>query len=121
MQVVAAGLCDHVDHASQYAAKLRAIGMRNDLEFLDGIDDGRYRVSALERSEVIQTVHEKEIATVGLPVDGRKCERRTHRNGCPESARTPSHAVLRNADGRHARSQRQQLRKISAVQRKIIT
>ncbi len=103
---VGAGLGDHVDDATKYRAELSAIGVGNDLELLYGVYDGWYRICALEGAEVIQTIGEKEVATVRLTVNRRKDERGAHGNRGTETAGSSTHTVLRHADGRHARSQR---------------
>ncbi len=94
--------------------------MGNDLEFLDGVDDGRHCIGALESPEVIQSVGEKEVAAVRLTIDGGKDERRAHGNRGAEPSCSAPHTVLRDADGRHTWSQRQKLSKVASVERKVV-
>ena len=45
-------------------------GVRNHLEFLDGIHDRRNGIGTRDRAVVVQAVHQKQVAAVGLPIDG---------------------------------------------------
>src|SRR5882762_6752309 len=74
----------------------------------------------MECAEIIQAVGKKKIAAVGLTIHRGKDECRAYGNRGAESACSSAHSVLRDANGSHARSQRQKLSEIAAVQRKVV-
>ena len=47
VKVIGTGFSSDVDHATQHRAEFGAIGVRNDFEFLNGIEDWRDGVAAL--------------------------------------------------------------------------
>ena len=76
--------------------------MRVHFEFLNGVDDGRDRVRVALCTIVVNAVNHEIIAAVGLAVHRWKCETGTRGYRRPASA-----AVLRHADGRDSRSERE--------------
>src|ERR1700756_4645069 len=94
--------------------------MRHYLEFLNGIDNGRDSIRAEESGKVTQAVGKKVVASVGRAVDGgeRKISTLCNRRG--KATHATSHSVLPDADRHHARSQRQQLREVAAVEGQIV-
>ena len=105
---VGAALGDYVDHAAQHGAVFRVVGVRDHLHFLDGIDDRRDGIGAFNRPVVVQTVHQKEVAAAGLPVDGRKRVVRAECNGSAEAAAALHTRILPHHDGHHAWGERKQ-------------
>ena len=120
MQLVGAALGDHVHDAANHGAKFRVVGVRYHLEFLNGINDRRDRIGAVDGSIVGEAIREKVIAAVALPVDGRKGIVRTDRNGGAEAATSDIGAILGGRYSNDARSEREQGGEISTVQREVV-
>ena len=91
MKIVGAAFGDNVHYAAQHGAKFGAVGMRDDLEFLYGINDGRDGIGALDGAVVIQSVHQVHVAAICLPVDGRKAV------VCADSDRSAKSAAVLHA------------------------
>src|SRR6202012_5633104 len=121
MVLVGAALGDHIYHAAQHGAKFRVVRVGNHFEFLNGIDDRPDGIGAVDGRIVGQAIHEKVIAAVALPVDGRKGKVRTPRYGGAEAARASQIvSILRGRYSNNARSEREQGGEISTVQRQVV-
>ena len=72
VQIVGAALGNDIDNAAQYATEFGAVGVGDDLKFLDGVDDRRHGVRALNRAVVVQTIQQEEVAAIGLSIDRRE-------------------------------------------------
>src|SRR6185369_1296188 len=68
MKLIGPRLGYHIYHAAQDAAKFGAVGMRNDFEFLDGIDNRRHCVRAQNTPVVVQSIGQVEVASISLSV-----------------------------------------------------
>ena len=85
VKFIRAGLGNHVDHAAQNRAELRAVGVGNDFKLLDRIDNGRYGVGTVIYFVTIQTIGHVVVAAVGCSVDDGQDEGRAYDIGTQAS------------------------------------
>src|SRR5215510_11280376 len=119
MEVIRSGLRYYVDHAAENTAIFGFVVVGLHLELLNRVDDWQDRVTAAEEELVNDAVQKEHVATVPLSVDRRDNESRYgQRQGRVETGAT--RIPLRSIHGCCARRERQQLREVTAVQRKFL-
>src|SRR4051812_5112088 len=104
-------LLGHDIHGSaNHSADLSKVTVGLQLEFLNAIDNWSVIVVSKKR-QVVDTIHQKHVASVSLPVHGGESEG-TQRTPSPAA---PSAGILGHADGADPRYERQELREIPAI------
>src|SRR5580704_2161941 len=93
-ELAGARLGDHVNYAAKNRTVLGRIGVRDDRELLNRIDDRRHSVGAEEC---------RVVAAIGCAIDRRKREIGSFRDRRGKATRTASHRALAYADRYHTR------------------
>ena len=81
---VGSGFCGNVDDSAGDTSEFREVIVRLKLELLDVVDDRRVVVVS-EKREVVDSIQQEHVASVSLPIHGRKNEG-THCKTSPATA-----------------------------------
>src|ERR1700730_963909 len=120
MEGVSTGFANDVYDAADNRTKLSTVGVGDDLEFLNGVDDRGNCIGTEYAAVVIEAVRQEEVTAVALPVDCGEGKGRALGDGSGESAVAAIHTVLSRTNRDYARSKRQKRRKVAPIGWKVV-